>query len=156
MPYVFMNSTRPLIGNIEKKENTIIFKKNYSLLNYNRNKLYFVQSPELHDQINEITDKIVKNNCTNIGITSGMPSKFEYPLWVMLNQKFDENKYKISHTNVKNVTKKINETSEKINFCSIIQYKCNAKNINCSSVNEKTIKKFYNNRIIKNDFNLFY
>ena len=156
MPYVFMNSTRPLIGNIEKKENTIIFKKNYSLLNYNRNKLYFVQSPELYVQINEITNKIVKNNCTNIGIASGMPSKFEYPLWVMLNQKFGENKYKISHTNVKNVTKKINESSEKINFCSIIQFKCIRKDINCSSINEKTIKKFYNNRIIKNDFNLFY
>ena len=74
------------------------------MLNYNRNKLYFVQSPELYVQINEITNKIVKNNCTNIG-TSGMPSKFEYPLWVMLNQKFDENKYKIS-TQMLNVTKK--------------------------------------------------
>jgi 4-amino-4-deoxy-L-arabinose transferase-like glycosyltransferase len=156
MPYLFMNSTRPLIGNIEKKGKSIIFKKNDLLLNYNRNKLYFVQTPYLYHQINEITDKIVKNRCTNIGITNGMPSTYEYSFWVMLKQKFGENNFKISHTNVKNVTKKKNNFSERINFCSIIQLKCNTKNINCNNINEKTIKKFYNNRIIKNDFSLFY
>jgi hypothetical protein len=86
LPWVFLNIYRPLIG-----ERTI--------LNSDRDALYFIHRPTLGDAFNGAVGFLTKLHCSQIGLVLGYDD-WEYPFGVFM-QRVDAN-VRIQHVSVKN------------------------------------------------------
>lgn len=115
-PWVFNNSTRPLVG------------KN-SILTTPRIEQYFITQSKLEKPYRDVADVVKSQRCSNIGLAFTNIS-FEYPLWVLLQQ--GQQKLTIRHINVTNESSVISNQLPYRNFkpCSIISVAAKDTDVN--------------------------
>jgi hypothetical protein len=87
LPWVFLNSTRPLMGD-------------QSIRKHTRLDHYFNDRPEWRDAFLGAAYFLKANNCGQIGLDIGQ-NDWEYPFWPLLNPDAN-NAIRIEHVNVKN------------------------------------------------------
>jgi len=89
--FLFYNNSRPILPLNEK-----------SIFFIDRLEGYFVNRPELYSEYKQIVDEIIIENATEeIGMCIGGNS-WEYPFWVMLNKKYNNQIPKIVHQKINN------------------------------------------------------
>ena len=104
LPYLLFNKTRPLLGNLYREGNEIVYNKPL-FLNNDRNYLYFPTDSSYYNGFSEILKILNKNSCKYIGIDSDESAR-EYLIWLLVRK--SENKDgEIFHINIKNKTQKI-------------------------------------------------
>jgi hypothetical protein len=98
VPWVYGNSSRPLVVRLSKLEMGM-----FPLWKYTRNQIYFLNRENLYVQYMRIADGLRKRSATNIGlILSG--DGWEYPLWVLIKDG-NPNPVRIEHINVENISR---------------------------------------------------
>lgn len=82
--WLLFNESRPLVFNSK------IWSENQvnNMWNMSRNDLYFINIPELQQPYSQSVDFILTQNCTDVGLILGGDT-WEYPFWVLFNQKSD-------------------------------------------------------------------
>ena len=115
LPWVFLNSTRPILG------------KN-SIFTTSRIEQYFINSRSLMRPYFESAQILSHLHCSDIGLITGM-SGFEYPLWILLRENTSEI-VRIEHVNVTNISQGLYSGNHlnKSNKCAIFTLKSNPKN----------------------------
>ena len=110
LPYLFFNKTRPLIGNLDKFNDGIIYTKPV-YLDFKRKKLYFIHEDFIKKDdkffLNQqlVINQLNNSRCKNIGIISG-EANLEYLIWITV-KKSNFKDVTLFHINVDNSTKKL-------------------------------------------------
>jgi len=98
LPWVFCNSSRPLIMRVASINDIVVFP----LLKYDRNQLYFLNRPELYEQYVQMAEDIKRGIAVNIGLVTSEDS-WEYPLWVLIKNGYSTS-IRIAHVDVDNAS----------------------------------------------------
>jgi len=126
LPYLFLNSTRPLVPLFSKSSSLrsnrvkryfsdrpdlyhqyseIIapFYKDISIFHTDRERLYFASHMSFHDDYQEIAGILLGLDEDTIGLATGS-NDWEYPLWVLTEQQFGSQDILFENVEVKNQT----------------------------------------------------
>lgn len=144
LPYLFMNKTRPLIGNLDRIDNRIIFTKPI-YLKFDRENLYFVHQDNqifLNKQL--VIDQLNNSKCKNIGIISD-DTEIEFLLW-FITKKVNYKDTTLFHLNVDNPTKR---NDKNLPPCGVFL-------MNKTQKNQQYLKKIFKNFIKSSRFDYYY
>lgn len=90
-PWLLKNQSRPLMGD-------------WSIISESRESLYFVNNPTLYPYYRIAAERAAQfTERTTIGLVSESVDAYEYPLWVLLQNRMD-NMPRIEHINVDNIS----------------------------------------------------
>ena len=106
LPWVFLNSSRPILG------------KN-SIFTTSRIEQYFINRPSLLSPYLESAQILSDLHCSDIGLVIGIKD-WEYPLWILLRENTGEI-VRIEHVNVTNISQWLYSGNyhDKFNKCAI-------------------------------------
>lgn len=128
LPWLFLNASKPLIGN----ESTLAASpritknfmnpwKNKGIFFTTRTESYFNNNSKMEVPYLEAVEQISELGCSNIGLIIG-GDDWEYPIWVFLREKMGEN-VSITHVNVTNISQQIDTSTSRVtqpNICAVI------------------------------------
>ena len=144
LPYLFMNKTRPLIGNLDRIDNRIIFTKPI-YLKFDRDNLYFVhQDNQIFLNKELVIDQLNSSKCKNIGIISD-DTEIEFLLW-FITKKVNYKDTTLFHLNVDNPTKR---NDKNLPPCGVFL-------MNKTQKNQQYLKKIFKNFIKSSRFDYYY
>lgn len=90
-PWLLTNQSRPLLGD-------------WSIISESRESLYFVNNPALYPYYRIAAERAARfPDRTTIGLVSDSIDAYEYPLWVLLQNRMDT-LHRIEHVNVANIS----------------------------------------------------
>ncbi len=106
LPWVFYNFSRPMVG--EK-----------SIFTTGRIEQYFSNRPEVYGPYYGAAQVLTDLHCSEVGLDIDWED-YEYPLWVLLQEKTDE-RVRLAHVNVTNISQKLYDGNYlgKFNLCAI-------------------------------------
>lgn len=140
-PWVFNNSTRPLVGQ-------------KSILTTPRIEQYFITQSKLNKPFKDVADFVKSQRCSNIGLVFTNIS-FEYPLWVLLQQ--NQQELTIRHINVTNESSVISNQLPYKSFkpCSIIAV--SPKDMEANKLEKELVTKngIYKQNWVENSVQVF-
>ena len=148
LPYLFFNKTRPLIGNLDRSDERIIYKKP-AYLEFKKENLYFIHEDFIKNDdqffLNQqlVIDQIINSKCKNIGIISR--GNLEYLVWITVN-KTNFKDVTLFHVNVNNPTKK---NDKNLIPCAVFL-------LDKTEKNQQYVKKIFNNLINFSKFDFYY
>ncbi len=146
LPFLIFNKTRPLLGNIYRSGNDLIYQKPLYLDN-NRNYLYFSMDNSYYEGFSEILKVLNVNSCKNIGIDSSENAP-EYLIWLLIKNSENKNR-NVFHINIKNKTMKISDVSE-------IQKPCMVFLLHKDKLREEYHQNNFENTLIWKEFKFYY
>ena len=105
---------------ISLPQNKTDFSQSESILGLNRQDIYFSgYGKELKSSYTKNADRMIQNHCYKLGIKIG-GDQCEYPLWVLMQSKSQNNDVKIQHVEVNNESAKIPMEFPYSEICGII------------------------------------
>ncbi len=102
IPWMLFNQNHPLVGR-------------HTVFNTDRTSLYFAKRPLLKVVYGKIGEHLRKSGCTSIGLERGL-GDWEYPLWVVLQDKGQTDMIHIRHVSVTNQSAMLSGTPPSKDF----------------------------------------